>query len=71
MARPIRIFLPRKTFQPFIIALICLYMKKIPLNGLRRKPFSNEGLGLAMSCPKIGLYKAGRLYTNILFCTLA
>ena len=34
-------FFPRKTLQPFSLALICLYISKILLNGLIGKPFSN------------------------------
>ena len=40
---PIRIFLPLKTFQPFILWLNSLFLKKIFLNGLHSKPFRNEG----------------------------
>ena len=32
---------PRKTLQPFSVELICLYIRKILLNGLKGKPFSN------------------------------
>ena len=37
----IRIFLPRKTLQPFILGSIRLCISYLTLNGLRSKPFSN------------------------------
>ena len=40
LARVTQIF-PRKTLQPFSVELICLYIRKILLNGLKGKPFSN------------------------------
>ena len=40
---PIRIFLPLKTFQPFILWPNLLLLRKILLNGLHSKPFTNEG----------------------------
>ena len=42
---PIRIFFARKTIQPFISLLNLLFSKKISLNGLRAKPFTNERFG--------------------------
>ena len=40
-ALSIRIFLPRKTLQPFILGSIRLCLSYLTLNGLRSKPFSN------------------------------
>ena len=56
---PIRNFFPRKTFQPFSILLIYLYIRKIRLKGLSRKPFRTihnqialEGLALCLPAPQ-------------------
>ena len=38
-------FFARKTIQPFISLLNLLFSKKISLNGLRAKPFTNERFG--------------------------
>ena len=46
---PIRIFLPLKTFQPFILCPNLLLLRKILLNGLHSKPFSMKGSGAAQS----------------------
>lgn len=58
-ALPIRILFPRKTFQPFSILLIYLYIRKIRLKGLSRKPFRTihnqialEGLALCLPAPQ-------------------
>ena len=51
----IRIFLAQKTFQPFSIALIYLYIRKIWLNGLRRIPFSTTHRQIALEGPAVCL----------------
>ncbi len=43
------ILFPEKTLQPFSLALICLYIRKILLNGLKGKPFSNLSVTLQQS----------------------
>ena len=55
----IRIFLAKKTFQPFSIALIYLYIRNIWLKGLSRKPFRTihgqialDGLALCQPAPQ-------------------
>ena len=43
-------FFPRKTLQPFSIALIYLYIRKIRLKGLKRKPFRTIHRRVALEC---------------------
>ena len=52
-------FFPRKTLQPFSIALIYLYIRNIWLKGLSRKPFRTihgqialDGLALCQPAPQ-------------------
>ena len=43
-------FFPRKTLQPFSIALIYLYIRNIWLKGLSRKPFRTIHRRVALEC---------------------
>ena len=43
-------FFSRKTFQPFSFALIYLYIRKIRLKGLKRKPFRTIHRRVALEC---------------------
>ena len=43
-------FFPRKTFQPFSIFLIYLYIRKIRLKGLSRKLFRTIYRRVALEC---------------------
>ena len=47
----IRIFLAKKTFQPFSIALIYLYIRRIYLNGLKCKPITTIHNPIALENP--------------------
>ena len=47
----IRIFLAKKTFQPFSIVLIYLYIRRIYLNGLKCKPITTIHNPIALENP--------------------
>ena len=51
IALSIRNFFPRKTLQSFRIVRIRLYVRKIRLKGLRRKPFITIHRRAALECP--------------------
>ena len=66
IALSIRNFFPRKTLQPFSIVRICLYIKKIWLNGLGRKPFITIHRRAALECPTLCL--PAPLFKADIFC---